>query len=165
VAAELTQVKLVSPIARQRGRRHVIREKKISCLHRLFYSFLFLCVTEVELASPIARQGGTSSYERFGGTKLPSYVCHSRWRRIRQHTSAYVSIRQHTSAYVSIRQHTSAYVSIRQHTSAYVSIRQHSSAFVSIRQHSSAYVSIGAGTHEDCHNLQVSSIRPHTPVA
>ena len=37
VAAELTQVKLASPIARQRGRRHVIREKKISCLHRLFY--------------------------------------------------------------------------------------------------------------------------------
>jgi hypothetical protein len=81
---------------------------------------------------------------------LPSPTCRYApnlpTRRIRQHTSAYVSrpdvsIRQHTSAYASMRQHTSAYVS-RQHTSAYVSIRQHTSAYVSMRQHTSAYVSL-----------------------
>ena len=38
---------------------------------------------------------------------MPDAVLSARYtwmRRLRQHTSAYVSIRQHTSAYVSIRQ-------------------------------------------------------------
>jgi hypothetical protein len=59
-----------------------------------------------------------------------AYCCKppERLRRIRQHTSAYVSTRQHTSAHVSIRQHTSAYVSIRQHTSEKKKIRTSAAA-------------------------------------
>jgi hypothetical protein len=73
----------------------------------------------------------------------------TRRRRIRQHTSAYVSIRQHTSAYVSIRQHTSAVANKHE-------LQKGSEASRAACSHASAYVGACWHTHTT-HELQKGS--------